>query len=359
MRAIFSILIFLIVSVSLVFAGGDSEKAKSGSEPEIKVALVTDVGGIDDKSFNQATWEGVKRFEDELKAAGARVSTTYLQSESDADYIPNLSTVADEGYQLIVAPGFLFTDSIAQVSANYPDTHFLSIDTVVADRSNVVSAVFSEEQGSFLVGIAAGMRAKKDGFKKVGFIGGIDFDVIQRFEAGFEAGVKAVDSNMEVAIEYAGDFANPQIGQTIATKLFNSGINVIFHAAGATGNGLIKEAKDRSLQKLSSNDSGPSVWAIGVDKDQYQDGIYSSGKSAILTSMLKRVDTAAYYIAKKEYEGAFPGGEILHFDLAKNGVGIPQDNPNLDNETTALIEEWTEKIVNGSYTVPTTPERLQ
>lgn len=342
------IILFLIITsfVFPVFSTGSAD----GETP--LVALVTDTGGIDDKSFNQGTWEGVKKFIDEQSLSDKQY--TYLQSNSDADYIPNLSTVSDEGYKLIIAPGFLFVDAIAEVSKNYPDTHYLVIDTVVADRSNVVSAVFAEEQGSFLVGIAAGLKAQEMGVSSVGFIGGIDFDVIQRFESGFEEGVATVDSNIKVMVEYAGSFADPQKGQTIASKLYDSGAGIIFVAAGSTGNGVIKEAKDRVLQ-------GNEVWVVGVDKDQYEEGYYddAKSKSVILTSMLKRVDVAAYNVLKQEMAGAFAGGTVLKFDLMNGGVGIPENNPNLTDAQVKMILSYSDKVTDGMMTVSTLPKRLQ
>lgn len=345
MKKLFCITLILIAIIGTTFAGGEGE-GNGGGEPQ--VALVTDIGGIDDKSFNQGTWEGVQRYAQDHNLKGV----TYVQSESDADYIPNLSTVSDEGYKLIVAPGFLFTDAIGEVSANYPDTNYLIIDSVVGDRDNVVSAVFSEEQGSFLVGVAAALAAQKQGFSKVGFIGGMDFDVIQRFESGFEAGVSAIDNNIEVLIEYAGSFTDTQIGQTIAAKLFDQGAGIIFSAAGATGNGAIKEAKDRVLR-------GENVWTIGVDRDQYLDGIYEGDKSVMLTSMVKRVDVAAYNIIQAEMDGAFPGGSVVKFDLSNGGVGIPKDNPNLSNDIVSEVATYEQSIISGDIVVPTLPIRLQ
>lgn len=311
----------------------------------IAVGLVTDVGGIDDKSFNQGTWEGIQRFAEET---GAEVK--YLQSENDADYIPNLSAFSDEELDLIVAPGFLFVDAMKEVSANFPDQKYLIIDDVVASP-NVASAVFSAEQGSFLVGVAAALKAQDAGKDNVGFLGGMDFELIQYFESGFEAGVKAVDPNMTVQVEYAGSFADAQKGQTLAAKMYDAGAYVIYHAAGATGNGLIKEAKDRAT-------NGQDVWAIGVDKDQYADGIYEGEKSVILTSMMKRVDVAAYEVSKLTMEGKFPGGETLVFTLENGGVGIPAENPNLSAEMSAKVAEFEAKVKSGEITVPTLPSRL-
>jgi basic membrane protein A len=247
-------------------------------------------------------------------------------------------------------PGFLFEDSLIEAAANYPEQQFLILDMVV-DADNVASAVFAEHEGSFLVGVAAALKAQAAGEDTVGFIGGMDFGLIQKFEAGFEAGVWAVDPTMTVLVDYAGSFTDAQIGQTLAAKQFDAGAYVIFHAAGGTGNGLISEAKDRRL-------AGDDVWAIGVDKDQYDDGIYEGTNSAVLTSMMKRVDVAAYLVSVDTYEGNFPGGEILTFDLSNDGVGIPESNPNLSAAIVSEVADYKAGILDGTYTVPTVPSRL-
>lgn len=319
--------------------------AEEPMEPFI-IGLVTDVGGIDDKSFNQGTWEGIVRFSEDTK-----VDTKYLQSESDADYVPNLSAFSDEELDIIIAPGFLFADAMLEVAGYFPDQPYLIIDSVVAG-DNVASAVFSEQEGSFLVGVAAALKAQEAGMDTVGFIGGMDFDLIQRFESGFEAGVAAIDSEMTVLIEYAGSFSDTQKGQTLAAKMYDQGAYVIYHAAGGTGNGLIKEAKDRRT-------NGDDVWAIGVDKDQFTDGIYDGDMSAVLTSMMKRVDVAAYNVSEMTLNGEFPGGEVLLFNLANGGVGIPEENPNLSDAIVKTVGEYEAKVVSGEIEVPTLPLRLQ
>ncbi|MBN2261259.1 MAG: BMP family ABC transporter substrate-binding protein [Clostridiales bacterium] len=315
---------------------------------DMTIGLVTDIGGIDDKSFNQGTWEGIVRFAEDNNLA--EDDYKYIQSESDADYLPNLETFSDSGLDLIVAPGFLFFDAMTEVAAKYPEQKYLLIDSVV-DASNVASAVFAEHEGSFLVGVAAALKAQDAGKDTVAFLGGMDFDLIQKFEAGFEAGVYAVDPNMTVLVDYAGAFNDAQKGQTIAAKFYDQGAYVIYHAAGGTGNGAIKEAKDRVI-------NGEDVWVIGVDKDQYSDGIYEGEKSVILTSMMKRVDVAAYTVAEKVLNGEFTG-DTLVFSLANGGVSIPAENPNLTAEWTATIQEFSDKVVSGEIVVPVLPVRLQ
>jgi basic membrane protein A len=346
MKSKISIIVALLLAFSLVsaFAAGSREAPAAGAR--FRVGLVTDLGGIDDKSFNQSTWEGIVRF---AQANGLRQGTDYkyLQSSAEADYVPNLSTFADEKLDLIVAPGFLFEKAMGEVADKYPQQKFLVIDTVV-QKPNVVSAVFAEHEGSFLVGVAAGLKAKADGKNIVGFIGGMQFPLIERFQAGFEQGVKAVFPEARILVDYAGDFGAPDKGQALAQKQFNAGAYIIFHAAGGTGNGLIKEAKERS-------EKGDIRWAIGVDKDQYADGAYGAGKSAVLTSMLKRVDVAAHDVAVMAKNGQFPGGTVKVFSLANNGVGIPETNPNLSAAIVAQVKTFAQQVTSGARTVSEVP----
>lgn len=320
------------------------EKAK-----DFSVRLVTDLGGIDDRSFNQGTWEGVLKFSE---LTGANVN--YAQSNSDADYIPSLSTFSEEGHNLIVATGFLFHDSIQEVSKTFPDQKYLLIDSVAEDCPNVVSAVFSEQQGSFLVGVAAAQAAKEAGKTVVGYIGGMDFDIIQRFEAGYEAGVHAVDPNIEVKVEYVGSFDDTGKAQVLAKKLYDEGAYVIYHASGAAGNGMFKEAKERRL-------AGQDIWTIGVDRDQYEEGIYDkdNNKSCTLTSMVKRVDVASFTTALMTLKDEYPGGQILVFDMKNGGIDIPAENPNMSAESVKLVNEYKEKIKSGEIEVPAVPSRMK
>jgi basic membrane protein A len=327
----------------------------------IRVGLVTDVGGIDDKSFNQGTWEGIKVFgkENGLKEG---VGIKYLQSTADADYIPNLSTFADEKLDLIIAPGFLFNEAMLTVATQYPNQKFMIIDSVVTtapdkDKDgkdvagtggkmvpNVTNAVFAANEGSFLAGVAAGLKAKADGKKIVGFVGGMQFPLIQNFEVGYDQGVKAVLPGATILSDYTGSFTDAGKGQALASKQYGAGAYIIFQVAGGSGNGVIQEAKARSAK-------GDIRWAIGVDKDQYADGIYAGAKSAILTSMMKRVDVAAHDVAAMTMNGKFPGGQVLTFDLKSKGVGLPEKNPNLSAAVVKAIADYTAQIVSGKLKV--------
>ncbi|WP_459129990.1 BMP family lipoprotein [Guggenheimella bovis] len=364
MKRILSIMLVLV----LVFAVGCQPKEATSTEPtktetvkivdndnlkpedvkEITMGLVTDTGGIDDKSFNQGTYEGLKAYQEKYLPE-KKDNLSYLQSITDADYIPNLTQFADAKKDLIVAPGFLFEQAIAEIAKTFPEQKILFLDAVV-DAPNVANAVFAEHEGSYLVGLAAGLKAKEAGKTKVGFIGGADFDLIQKFEAGFEQGVKAVDPNFEVMIDYASGFDKAEEGQTIAAKMYDAGAYIIYHAAGSTGNGVIKEAKDRA-------NNGQDVWVIGVDKDQYAEGMLKDGqKSAVLTSMIKRVDQASYDIAKMVAKGEFKGGTYV-FSLANNGVDIPSVNPNLKPEWVEQINKYKADVIAGTIKIDPVPTR--
>jgi basic membrane protein A len=320
----------------------------------IRVGLVTDIGGIDDKSFNQGTWEGIKQYGREIGGKEGK-EFKYLQSTAEADYVPNLSTFADEKLDLIVAPGFLFTNAMVEVASRYPQQRFLLIDALAQDKTgkllpNVANAVFAEHEGSFLVGVVAGLKAKAEKQGTVGFVGGMQFPLIEKFQAGFEQGIKAVYPGCKILVDYAGEFGNPGKGQALAAKQYGSGAYIIFHAAGGTGNGVIKEAKERTQR-------GEVRWAIGVDKDQYADGAYGNGKSAVLTSMMKRVDVAAHDVAVMTRDGKFPGGQVLTFALKNKGVGLPPKNPNVPPDILAEVAAFEARIASGAMQVSEVPAK--
>ena len=324
-------------------SGDASGKDGEGNCP-IKVGFVTDTGGIDDKSFNQGSWEGIEKWRTDNKLPEKCIS--YVQSKAEADYVPNLSSLADDGFDLVVAAGYLFEDAMKEVSGKYPDTKFFVIDTVVPG-DNVESGMFAAEQSSYLVGIAAAMQAKAAGGDTVGFVGGMDSELIQTFQAGYEQGVKSVDKNMKVMVNYAGAFDDPTKGGNLANMQYDAGAKVVYHSAGNTGSGVIKAAKERT-------EKGDTVWAIGVDRDQYEDGKYGKdGKSVILTSALKRVDVATYNVATAVMNGEFKGGTTVNFDIKNEGVGIPAENPNLSKDIQDALNKAVKDIKDGKVKVST------
>ncbi len=337
------LIIALVVAIMLVGCGQNSTQSTStgsATECKVRIGLVTDTGGVDDKSFNQSTWEGVQRW---AKEANAEHCIKYLQSNADADYVPNLSQLVDDKYDLIIATGYLFQKAIDKVSADNPKANFLFIDGQ-SSSPNVEGALFNAEQGSFLVGVAAGAVATENGSKKVGFMGGMEGELIGAFQAGFEQGVLAACPDCTIYVDYANSFNDDAIGQRLAAKQYDLGATIIFQAAGQAGNGVIKEAKERK-----------TVWAIGVDRDQYEDGKIGD-KSIVLTSMLKRVDIAAYTASKDIAAGTFKPG-VKVFDLHSDGVGAElSTDRNLSESIIKLVKEFEAKIKSGELKVDAKPK---
>jgi basic membrane protein A len=317
-------------------AGNEGKEGQGGKEGDtagaLRVGMVTDIGGVNDNSFNQSAWEGLQRLKDE---AGIKVE--YLQSQSDADYVPNLNQFVKDNWDLTWGIGFMMGDAIKQVAEQNPDAKLAIIDAVV-ESPNVASVTFEEHEGSFLVGAVAGLMTKTN---KIGFVGGMEIPVIKRFEAGFVAGVKATNPNAKVIVNYTGAFNAPDQGKAAAATIYNDGADIIFHAAGSTGDGVFNEAKERVK-------GGNQVWVIGVDKDQS----VTFGDEVTLTSMMKRVDEAVYTVSNSQIKGEFKGGEMIALGLAENGVGLPEKNPNIPKEVLTKIDEYKQKIINGEIQVP-------
>lgn len=321
----------------------DDEATTEETPSDFSVAMVTDVGGIDDKSFNQSAWEGIKKFGEDNGLEEGDGGYAYLQSNSDADYNTNLNSLLRRDFSLVFGVGFMMGDAVLEIAEQQPDAKLAIIDSV-AEAPNVASILFKEHEGSFLAGVVAGSMTKTG---KVGFIGGMESEVIKRFEVGFVAGVEAVNPDVDVEIYYSGAFDKAELGKTAANGMYSSGVDIIFHAAGATGNGVFTEAKERKEADPNAN-----VWVIGVDSDQYAEGQVDEDTNITLTSMLKRVDVAVQDIAKQAMEGNFPGGETVVYGLADNGVDIADSRGAIPQEVLDLVEEYKTKIVNGEITVP-------
>lgn len=321
-------------------AGNEAGENKGGEagEKQMTVAMVTDVGGIHDNSFNQAAWEGLTRAKDDLG-----IATNVAESKRAEDYTPNLTAFVKEGVDLTWGVGFLMENDIKKVAQNNPNAKLGIVDSNLGGEipPNVVSVTFKEEEGSFLMGVLAGKMTKS---KKVGFVGGIKFALIEKFEYGFKAGVKSVCPDCTVVEAYAGAFDKPDQGRLLASQMYQQGADIIFHASGATGDGVFAEAKDR----------GANHWVIGVDRDQS-----SLAPKNTLSSMVKRVDNAVYDVAKELKEGNFAGGEQRVFGLAEDGVGYaPTTADNTPADVIKLMDEYKERIVKGEIKVPATKEEF-
>ncbi|MEO4053461.1 BMP family protein [Solibacillus sp. CAU 1738] len=326
---------------------GTTGNKGTGTEENLTIAMVTDVGGVDDKSFNQSAWEGIQKWGTDNGLKKGDNGFDYLQSKSDADYNTNLNSLIRRDFDLVFGVGFLMNDAIHEIANQKPDAKLAIIDSAV-DAPNVASVLFKEQEGSFLAGVVAAEMSKTG---KIGFIGGQKIPVIERFEAGFIEGAKAANPNIVIDRYYAEAFDKAELGKTAANRMYSSGVDIIFHAAGGTGNGVFTEAKERKEKDPNAN-----VWVIGVDADQYAEGQVGD-KNVTLTSMLKGVSTAVIDIANRTKEGKFPGGETLVYGLAENGVGLADSRGAIPADVLKSVEEYKAKIAAGEIVVPEKPAK--
>ena len=343
-------------------SGGSDSSAKGqssvcdtadGNGPKIGVAY--DVGGRGDLSFNDSAYAGVSKAVKDLDATCKEAEAS--PGESDADREERLRQLADAGFNPIIGVGFVYSPAVAKVAPEYPDVDFAVVDgyvTFANDKGeykpidNATDLDFAAEQGSFLVGVAAALKTKTN---KVGFLGGVNGPLIQAFEAGYKAGVKAANPKVKVLTTYlsqgdnAQGFENRSGGKTAADGLYDQGADIIYHAAGKSGLGLFD----------SVSTQGKNKWAIGVDSDQY----LTADKAAqphILTSMLKRVDVGVYDYVKAFKDNTLKGG-ITTYDLKSNGVGYSTSGGFVD-DIKSKIDSYAAKIKSGQIKVPTDPTKV-
>ena len=350
MKKIFASLLILAMCFSL-FASGAKEAAPK-AENKLMLGMVTDAGTIDDRSFNQGTWEGIKRAADEY---GVKCDYLRPAGTTTVDYVTAISDLYDQGYRFIACPGYLFSNAVYQAQTMYPDLKLIILDATPTDDAgntvigeNTVAVSWKEQESGFLAGVATALQIQEG---DVGFVGGIQVPAVQKFNWGFQQGITYANKTYGTKIgmdpsnfTYSGSFADLALGQQLAMAMYNKGVEVVFAAAGGTGVGVINEAKNRRL-------SGQDVWAVGVDVDQYSVGDMGNGKSAILTSAMKYVDVAAYNEAVNAINGTFKGGVSELLGAAEEALGIPQENPNLRPEVQEEVFKVNELIKNGTITI--------
>ncbi|MGM0410406.1 MAG: BMP family lipoprotein [Bacillota bacterium] len=320
-------LISIMVILIIIFIIYRNFYFKEAKEENFKVSLVTGVGGIGDQSYYDSAWRGLKRAENDF-----RIRIDLIEAESEDAYRGNFSNLAKNNYNLIIAMGFKMKDKLKAVSKEYPEQNFLLIDGKL-DLKNVGSITFREEEGSFLAGIIA---ARKTENKKIAFIGGMKSDFIEKFESGFIAGANEINNNLKIFSKYTNSFNNPEKGKEIALNLYNDGVDVIYHASGACGIGIIEAAKKKNF------------YVIGVDSPQYH-----LAPENVLTSVIKRVDNEVYNIVKEAYNDDFIGKHKL-LGLKSNGVSIYREQAEkmLNEELLKEVDRYREKIINKEIIVP-------
>jgi basic membrane protein A len=324
-------------------ASADVCKTADGDGP--KVGLAYDVGGRGDQSFNDSAYAGLKKAVEDLKATCVEGEATDGEAESARE--TRLKDMADAGMNPIIGVGFAYSDAVNAVAPNYPNISFGVIDGFDPDtkaNANVAYLGFAENEGSYLVGVAAALKTKTG---TIGFVGGVHNDLIKKFEAGYVAGAKATKPDVKIEVKYIEEsdlsgFGDPAGGKDAATAEFDAGADVVYHASGASGSGVFEAAAD----------AGEGKWAIGVDSDQYLTAS-DAVKTHILTSMLKRVDVATFDMIKSVADGS-PLTSYQTYDLKKDGVGYSKSGGFVD-DIASQIDAAAAKIKSGEIKVPTKP----
>ena len=348
-----TIAILLVIALAFsVFASGSKESG--AAEGKLMLGMVTDSGTIDDRSFNQGTYEGVQKAAEELG-----LQCTYLRPSgtTTTDYLTAISDLYDNGYRFIACPGYLFAEAVVQAQEMYPDLMIVIIDDALAAGigPNTVAITFKEQETGFMAGVATALKVQSG---DVGFVGGLEIPAVQKFNWGFQQGVAYANANFGTSVNmdasnfvYQGSFADLAGGQQLAMAMYDKGVKAIFAAAGGTGVGVINEAKNRRL-------AGQDVWAVGVDVDQYSVGDMGNGESCVLTSAMQDVAGVAYDQAIAAANGTFKGGVHLNLGVAEGRAGIPASNPNLTPEIEAQVAEVAKLIADGSIVIQDTADGL-
>ena len=338
--------VLTVASLGLLACGSDSAEpaasAAGGAESDVRVGLAYDVGGRGDRSFNDAAAAGLDKAKSEFGVESQELSP----NAQGTDRGDNLRSLAEEGFNPVFAVGFAYAEELATIATDFPDTTFFIIDDSSVEAPNVKSLVFAEEQGSFLVGAAAALKSTTN---NVGFIGGVQTPLLEKFEAGFVAGVKQVKPDATVQTAYLSQppdfsgFGDPAAGAEAANGMSDAGADVIYAAAGGSGLGVFQSALAKG------------ALGIGVDSDQYE-SIGASNpelQPVILTSMLKRVDVAVFDALQAFVDGdEIPA--VTTYDLEADGVRYSTSGGAVDDITDQL-EELKAQIVSGDITVPSTP----
>ncbi|MDR2534791.1 MAG: BMP family ABC transporter substrate-binding protein [Treponema sp.] len=337
------LLIFLAAAVGgFAFASSGKDSGSKGAAPgstsTFKVGLVTDVGGVNDQSFNQSAWLGLQRLRD---AAG--VSVSYIESKDESTYAPNIDTFTDQKTNLIWGVGFMLGEAFEKAGKDYPNQQFAIVDYAYrpeqVPNKNVTGVIFAAQECSFLVGYIAGKMTKTG---KIGHINGVASTTMESFAVGYYAGALTANPEVQIMGQYSGSFGDPAAGKNIANQYYADGADIIYSAAGATGNGAIEAAREQNK------------WAIGVDMDQNY-----IAPNNVLTSAIKRVDNALYDVSDQARQGTLKGGSTLLYNLKNNGVGYATTGNHIPQDVISQVESIKSQIITGEQKVPATAAELE
>jgi basic membrane protein A len=338
-----------VAALALAACGSSSDNTSSGgstsssTKKALKVGLAYDIGGRGDQSFNDAAAAGLDKAKSELGVTAQEAEASTGEAESAKE--DRLRTLAQAGYNPIVAVGFAYASATDKVAAEFPDINFAIVDNARGDKtpSNVHGLLFAENEGSYLVGAIAALKSKTG---NIGFVGGVQVPLIQKFEAGYVAGAKAVNPSIKIQTKYLtqppdfSGFTDPAKGKTAAQGMLDAGADVIYHAAGGSGGGVFEAVKAKNAM------------AIGVDSDQALTAA-PAVRDVIISSMIKKVDVAVFDFIKAAQEGSIPDGDQV-YDLKKGGVDYSTTGGKID-DIKAKVDDLKQQIIDGKITVPTQP----
>ncbi|HEY7708345.1 MAG TPA: BMP family ABC transporter substrate-binding protein [Gaiellaceae bacterium] len=318
-------------------AGGATTTEETTGGEDIRVGLVSDVGRFNDRSFNQSALEGLQRAEEDLGITGRPV-----ESRQTSDYVPNLSSLAREGFDLTIGVGFLLAEAVNTAARRFPDSNFAIIDYSVnaepfAKNANVQGLTFATNENSYMIGCLAALMVEQQGGPQViSAVGGIKLPTVDIFIAGYQAGAKQCNPQIRTLIGYSQDFVAQDKCKELALGQIGRGSQVVFQVAGGCGLGALDAAKERGK------------WGIGVDRDQ------SSLGAHILTSAVKRVDQSVFLTAEAVQKGEFQGGTDAVFDLENEGVGVGKISSKVPQEFIDRMNEIKDQLISGELTAPAT-----
>jgi basic membrane protein A len=329
------------VGFTAAACGDDDDSGAEGettaaAQSDAQAGLVSDIGKFNDRSFNQSALEGLERAEAELGVEGRAIETV-----ATGDYIANLSTLAREDFDLTTGVGFLMGDAMNTVAQQYPDNNFAIVDfsnAALKDKpANVRGLTFATNENSYMIGcMAARMVEMQGGDQVISAVGGLKLPTVDIFIAGYQAGAKACNPDIEVLVDYSQDFVAQAKCKERALDQISRGSQVVFQVAGGCGLGALSAAQEEG------------VWGIGVDRDQSDLGDH------ILTSAVKRVDVSVFDTIQSVVDGTFKGGEDAVFNLANDGVELGTVSPEVPQEILDEVEDLKQQIIDGEITVPST-----
>ncbi len=331
----------VVAALGVVAACGDDDDSGSGdttaaAQSDVKAGLVSDVGKFNDRSFNQSALEGLEKAEAELGVEGRPIET-----QAPGDYIANLSTLAREDFDVTIGNGFLMADAIDTVANQYPENNFAIVDfsnaALKSTPANVRGLTFATNENSYMIGyMAAKMVEMQGGDQVISAVGGLKLPTVDIFIAGYQAGAKAANPDIQVLVEYSQDFVAQAKCKERALDQISRGSQVVFQVAGGCGLGALSAAQEEG------------VWGVGVDRDQSDLGDH------ILTSAVKRVNTSVFDTVQSVVNGTFTGGEDATFNLANDGVALGTTSPEVPQEILDEVEGIKQQLIDGEITAPST-----